>query len=76
MKEVPSYRNQTTDLLYKSIDWFLYDRDSGHERVNMVVIISFLFKILYQPKFGYMTMTVIIMFVNNNQYLTLRTKII
>ena len=76
MKEAPSYRNQTTDLLCKSMDWFLYDRDLGHERVNMVVIISFLFKTLYQPKFGYMTMTVIIIFVNNKQYLTLRTKII
>ena len=29
-----SYRNQSTDLLYKSIDWFLYDRDICHERVK------------------------------------------
>ena len=29
-----SYRNQSIDLLSKSIDWFLYDRDLLHERVN------------------------------------------
>ena len=30
MTEVP--RNQFIDLLCKSIDWFLYDRDLHHER--------------------------------------------
>ena len=30
-----SYRNQSIDLLCKSIDWFLYDNDPRHERVNM-----------------------------------------
>ena len=29
-----SYRNQYIDLLCKSMDWFLYDRDLRHERVN------------------------------------------
>ena len=29
-----SYRNQSNDLVYKSMDWFLYDRDLRHERVN------------------------------------------
>ena len=29
-----SYRNQPTDLLCKSIDWFLYDRDLRQERVK------------------------------------------
>ena len=29
-----SYKNQSLDLQNKSIDWFLYDRDLGHERVN------------------------------------------
>ena len=38
------------------MNWFLYDRDLRHEKVNMVIIVSFLFKMLYQPKFGYMTM--------------------
>ena len=29
-----SYRNQSIDLICKSMDWFLYDRDLRHERVN------------------------------------------
>ena len=29
-----SYRNQSIDLLCKSTDWFLYDRDLRHERVK------------------------------------------
>ena len=29
-----SYRNQSIDLLYKSVDWFLYDNSLRHERVN------------------------------------------
>ena len=28
------YRNQFIDLLCKSMDWFLYDRDLRHEGVN------------------------------------------
>ena len=28
------YRIQSNDLLCKSIDWFLYDRDLRHERVK------------------------------------------
>ena len=27
-----SYRNQYIDLICKSMDWFLYDRDLRHER--------------------------------------------
>ena len=27
-----SYRNQSIDLFYKSMDWFLYDRDLRQER--------------------------------------------
>ena len=30
------YRNQSIDLLCKSIDWFLYDNCLRHERVNLV----------------------------------------
>ena len=30
-----SYRNQFIDLLCKSMDWFLYDRDLLHERAKM-----------------------------------------
>ena len=29
-----SYRNKSIDLLWKSIDWFLYDRDLRHEIVK------------------------------------------
>ena len=31
-----SYRNQSIDLLCKSIDWFLYHRDLRHERVKIL----------------------------------------
>ena len=30
----PLYRNQSIDLLGKSMDWFLYDIGLRHERVN------------------------------------------
>ena len=30
------YRNQAIDLLWKSMDWFLYDNDLRHERVNIL----------------------------------------
>ena len=29
-----SYKNQSTEWLHKSMDWFLYDRDLCHERVK------------------------------------------
>ena len=29
-----SYRNQSIDLLHKSMNWFLYDNDLHHERVK------------------------------------------
>ena len=29
------YRNQLSDLQSKSMDWFLYDRDLPHERVEL-----------------------------------------
>ena len=31
-----SYRNQSIDLVCKSMDWFLYDNGLRHERVNFV----------------------------------------
>ena len=43
-----SYRNQSIGSLCKSMDWFLYDRDLHHERVNGQVgklLILTLFKI-------------------------------
>ena len=30
-----SYRNQTIDLLHKSMDWFRYDNGLRHEKVNV-----------------------------------------
>ena len=39
--EVPtalSYRNQSIDLLWKSMVWFLYDRDLRHERVSRQLV--------------------------------------
>ena len=30
-----SYRNQSIDLLGKSMDWFLYDNDFRHEKVSL-----------------------------------------
>ena len=35
MTDPLSYRNQSIDLLCKSMDCFLYDNDLRHERVNM-----------------------------------------
>ena len=32
-----SYRNQSIDLLSKSMDWFLYDNGLLHERVKFVI---------------------------------------
>ena len=39
MMESLSYRNQSIDLLSKTMDWFLYDMDFRHERVKEVQII-------------------------------------
>ena len=33
-----SYRNQSIDLLGKSMDWFLYDNRLCHEMVNKKII--------------------------------------
>ena len=32
-----SYRNQSINLLRKSMDWFLYDKGLRHERVNIML---------------------------------------
>ena len=32
-----SYRNQSIDLLYKSMDWFPYDRDLCHKRFFLIL---------------------------------------
>ena len=36
MTEVPSNRNNWIDLLSKSIDWFVYDRDLRHQRIFFI----------------------------------------
>ena len=37
------YRSQSIDLLCKSIDWFLYDKDLRHEWVQEVVVVLSIF---------------------------------
>ena len=32
------YKNQSIDLLNKSMDWFLYDKNLRHERVNALLL--------------------------------------
>ena len=36
-----SYRNQSIDLLGKSMDWFLYDIGLRHERVKGMCVLLF-----------------------------------
>ena len=42
MTVLPSYRNQSVDLLSKSIDWFLYEGNSGIQWVKNQKTYSFL----------------------------------
>ena len=35
-----SYRNQSIDLLRKSMDWFLYDNGLSHEKVKLEQVLS------------------------------------
>ena len=37
MTEPLSYRNQSIDLLCKSMDWFMYDNCSRHEKVKCYI---------------------------------------
>ena len=38
-----SYRNQSDDLQSKSVDWFLYDRNILHERLNCCCMQRFIY---------------------------------
>ena len=38
LQHVRIYRNQSTDLQNKSMDWFLYDKNLHHERVNALLL--------------------------------------
>ena len=40
MMEALSYRNQAIALLYKLMDWFLYDREKDKKDLNEKVIYS------------------------------------
>ena len=44
------YRNQSIDLLCKSLDWFLYDRDLRPERVEIIHEVPFLNLIIFYLK--------------------------
>ena len=54
-----SYRNQSFDLLYKSMDWFLYDRDSVMKESINIHILMLLFNLYAENK--------ILTFVNTNE---------
>ena len=46
MPVLPSYRNQSIDLLCKSIDWFLYEGNTGiywvnYEQIHCTHLVSF-----------------------------------
>ena len=43
------YRNQSIDLLCKSMDWFLYDNALRHERVNEIIWHNHLKNIEHSP---------------------------
>ena len=47
-----SYRNQAIDLLCKSVDWLLYDRDLRHNRVKCLNL-TFLRKFVWNLKGAY-----------------------
>ena len=49
MTESLPYRNQSIDLLYKPMDWFLYDNGLHHERVKESICEK-IFLITYQNK--------------------------
>ena len=46
-----SYRNQSIDLLCKSLDWFLYDNGLCHERVKFVYVHIFIYQPLIAKKY-------------------------
>ena len=41
MTESLSHRNQSIDLLCKSMNWFLYDEELRHEREKMKRLLAF-----------------------------------
>ena len=43
-----SYWNQSIDLFWKSIDWFLYDKDFCHEKAKEIKIKYKIFRVNFQ----------------------------
>ena len=52
-RRCPSYRNQSIDLHFKSMDWFLSDRHLRYERVKRIEVINESCPLLYSLK-GYL----------------------
>ena len=74
-----SYRNQSTDLLCKSMDWFLYDNGLCHERVkSFQVIASFFYPftllLFREHKKGYIEIKWV-EYLNINKYLAKVTNV-
>ena len=46
-----SYRNQSIDLLCKSVDWFLYDNGLRHERVKKLGLTKWSISVMNQLKY-------------------------
>ena len=47
----PLYKNQSIDLLCKSMDWFLYDNSLRHERVQIFFLLMLGYNFLKDDKF-------------------------
>ena len=46
-----SYKNQSIDLLCKSVDWFLYDNGLRHERVKKLGLTKWSISVMNQLKY-------------------------
>ena len=53
IKRVPIYRIQSIDLRSKSIDWFIYDKNFRHDRVNLLKCLNQISLISYKKHLNY-----------------------
>ena len=53
MPELHSYKNKSTDLLCKSIDWFLFKSNTGIQWVNLFLSNVPILYSLKKPVWGY-----------------------
>ena len=67
-----SYRNQSIDLLSKSMDWFLYDNAPRHERVVLNVFVVLIYPLLsftvfwsFPPLVLLLLMSLIVVFISS-----------